>query len=181
MAGELVKWKPAGELARRKIDQALELVGKALESQAPPGKSPVIRTEPVVVVPEAHVEIVDLARVCAVHDRPYAARYQRIDGRFRLAQTFIVTDMMWQAQYSNQYDRKFARVSGRDLGDEHCPWCGAHSTFLGHPGPVYCTECTARVCYGRTVDNYFRCRASCRCEGKLEATARHEETGIVLG
>jgi hypothetical protein len=188
MANELIKWKPAEvrpiqretKPTERKIDQSLALLGSGVEILAPGGRSPVILPKPAALVVGAQVKIIDLARFCAIHDRPYAARYNEISGRYRLAQTFTVTDAIWRAQYSDQYERKFSQVSIADIGDEQCPWCGARSTFIGYPGPVHCKTCKVMICYGRTVDNYFRCRKSCGDEGKLRPQGPPTETGIVL-
>jgi hypothetical protein len=189
MANELVRWSP-GKVrpvergtrpADRKIEEALALLGSGVEILAPGGRSPVILPRPSAVVTGPQVKIVDLPRFCSVDERAYAARYHEINGRYRLAQTFTVTEAMYQAQYSDQYDRRFAEVPCNDLGDEQCPWCGARSTYLGYPGPAHCATCKASVCYGRTVDNYFRCRKSCGGEGRLRPKGPPTETGIVLG
>jgi hypothetical protein len=105
--------------------------------------------------------VVDLPRVCAVHDKPYVARYvMGTDGRFRHAQTIKVTRALWRGQYEGNENR--CRVPNADLDDECCAWCGAHG-----PGPVFCPTCNAEICYGLTAERYFRCRKSCKNEGRL--------------
>jgi hypothetical protein len=113
--------------------------------------------------------VVDLPRVCAVHDKPYVARYvMGADGRFRHAQTIKVTRALWRGQYEGNQNR--CVVHSADIDDESCAWCGAHAR-----GAVLCPECNAEVCRGRTVDNYFRCRASCQNEGMMVTGARTHE------
>src|ERR1700679_3592275 len=50
--------------------------------------------------------VVDLPRVCAVHDKPYVARYvMGADGRFRHGQTIKVTRALWRVQYEGNQNR----------------------------------------------------------------------------
>ncbi len=161
---QLVKWKPPVSEASRKVDEALARIRRCDVVQK-------------VVAPERTRagDVVDLPRICAVHDKPYVARYiAGRDGRFHHAQTFRVTQDLWEGQYQgNENVRPFP--SG-DLGDEGCPWCGAHS--MGWTGPVNCTRCGAKVCFGRTAKNYFRCRPSCNEEGYLKA-CNVRQSGVV--
>jgi hypothetical protein len=147
---ELVKWKPPVSDAGRKIDAALERLRNGVRrAEASP-----LRKE------EIAPEVVDLQRVCAVHDKPYAARYVRgRDGRYRYAQSIRVTESLYRAQYA---ESERLSVDTGFAGEETCAWCGA-SGFAA----VRCTGCGTDVCYGKTVARYFRCRRSCGHEGKL--------------
>jgi hypothetical protein len=103
--------------------------------------------------------VVDLPRVCAVHDKPYVARYvMGADGRFRHGQTIKVTRALWRGQYEGNENR--CVVDSTDIDDESCAWCGAHGR-----GGVLCPNCNAEVCRGRMADRYFRCRESCKGKG----------------
>jgi hypothetical protein len=104
-------------------------------------------------------DVVDLPRVCAVHDKPYDARYiMGADGRFRHAQTIQLTRALWRGQYEGNENR--CVVDTADIDDESCAWCGAHGR-----GGVLCPSCNAEVCRGRMAEKYFRCRASCPGKG----------------
>ncbi len=158
MSTELVKWKPAN--AGRKIDEALARIRRSeiVIRRAEPSAVSVRKAEPFGEGKPG--EVVDLPRVCAIHDKPWAARYIRgRNGHFHHAQTLRVTEALYLSQYGES-DRWEIPVS--DVGDETCPWCGA-SGF----GAVRCGGCKHDVCYGRTVSGYFRCRASCGGEGKI--------------
>jgi hypothetical protein len=115
-------------------------------------------------------ELIDLPRICTVHDRPYIARYIRNEsGRFRLAQTFRVTESICEQYAAIASDRR--TMSGKDCQEESCPWCGAHGF-----GSIYCYTCRAEVCYGRTdARRYFRCRLSCGNQCQLTASDRTME------
>jgi len=120
-------------------------------------------------------EVVDLPRICAVHDRPYAARYVAgTDGRFRHAQTIGVTEALYLGQYADGLNPTRFLNSG-DLGDETCPWCGA-SGF----GSVRCGTCNREICFGKTVGRYFRCRDSCGGQGTMVSEFRAHE-GVTPG
>jgi len=105
--------------------------------------------------------IIDLPRICAVHDKPYASRYIRCaNGRFRYAQAIRITERLCDQYEANLND---VRVMPReDCQDETCPWCGAYGF-----GSILCGWCRAEVCYGRTNGEHFRCRPSCGAESKL--------------
>jgi len=147
---ELVKWQPSE--AGRKIDAALARI----RNGAAEGRLIPSRRE------ETAPEVVDLQRVCAVHDKPYTARYVRgRDGRYRYAQSIRVTETLYRGQYA---ENEPLSVGNGFLAEECCAWCGA-SGFAA----VHCTGCEADVCYGKTVARYFRCRKSCGREGNLVA------------
>jgi hypothetical protein len=170
MSGELVKWKPPVSNDSRKVDRALAKLrqsgalqdvrradrletrrGQVLNTNAP---SP------------AKFEITDLPRICAVHDKPYAARYiAGPDGRFRYSQTFKVTEDLYLSQYADSINQ--TRMSGEDLAEESCPWCGGHGF-----GAVRCGSCGNEICYGKTTGRYFRCRDSCGGQGQMVPQSR---------
>jgi hypothetical protein len=117
-------------------------------------------------------EVIDLPRVCAVHEQPYVARYVRdANGHFRFAQTIRITELLWE-----QYEAGancLSRLPPGALHDEPCPWCGARGY-----GAILCQSCNAEVCYGRTdARKNFHCRASCGADGQL-MNARRELMGL---
>jgi hypothetical protein len=158
MSKELVKWRLPESEAGRKIDAALARY-RAGEIETRRGQSAASYAPS-----RAGGVVVDLPRICAVHDKPYAARYVTgADGRSHYSQSIQITESLWEGQYRGEQNIRFIPVE--QLGDESCPWCGAHS--VGWTGPVSCTKCGAKVCFGRTAKNYFRCRPSCNKEGSL--------------
>jgi hypothetical protein len=123
-------------------------------------------------------EVVDLLRVCAVHDRPYLARYIKgADGLYYLSQTIQIT----KRSHRDQYQRTPAGilVSSRDIvGEESCAWCRARGEEVGGSRSVLCGSCKAEICYGRTTaDGYFRCRPSCGSEGPLGQPSHRPQPG----
>ena len=164
---ELVKYRPPAITAS---GSRMDAVLARLHSGS--GKGELIPSRRV----ETRPEVVDLQRVCAVHDRPYAARYVLgRDGRYRHAQTIRVTEALFDRQYA---EGEAGRLWLDDdfLAEETCPWCGA-SGF----GAVFCRGgCEAHVCYGKTVRKYFRCRRSCGHEGRLQP-ARIPQLGMTPG
>jgi len=120
-------------------------------------------------------EIVDLPRICAVHDKPYAARYvSGADGRFHYAQTIKVTEALYLEQYADNRGQVWT-LQDRELGEEFCPWCGGHGR-----GSVCCGTCGKEICYGKSVGRYFRCRDSCGGEGTMVPQGR-THTGVKPG
>jgi hypothetical protein len=119
--------------------------------------------------------IVDLPRVCAVLDRPYAARYIMVNGIFRLQDTLEVPESVYRNLYLN--NDNVEAVPLRDLGCETCSVCGARQN-PNWCGPVKCNRCHAFTCYGRTVDDYHRCRPSCGAEGQLTRGEGKSHNGL---
>ena len=166
VANELVKWsggkilKPSPvERCRQAREAALALLGQQqVETRAGQSGNALARLVPGLPV--------DLPRMCAVHGKPYAARYIfGKDGRFRLGSMIAVSEALYMRQYAGNGNA--ATVPGVELGDETCPLCGA-SGF----GSVLCHVCKAEVCYGRTSANYFRCCPGCKGEGVMKPQAR---------
>lgn len=124
--------------------------------------APVVRALPrSVAAPPYPGLLVDLPRKCAVHGKPYAARYVRgKDGVFSLGSMIDVTGPLYVRQYAGNHNTVI--VPGSNLEDETCPLCGASGR-----GSVLCNACKSEVCYGRTAGNYFRCHPSCPGEGVL--------------
>jgi hypothetical protein len=111
-------------------------------------------------------DIIDLARICAVHDKPYAARYIADSaGRFSHSQTIRVTEALYLEQYADGGDT--LALQSDDLAEEFCPWCGGHGR-----GSIRCATCRREICFGRTTGRYFRCRASCGGQGTMVSQAR---------
>lgn len=170
MSKELVKWKPPANGAGRKVDEALARIRRSeiVIQKAEPSE---IRRAEVFGYGKPG-EVLDLPRVCALHDKPYSARYIRgRNGHFHYAQTVRVTEALYLSQYAECGNTR-QELPGDDLCDETCPWCGA-SGF----GAVRCGRCKTDICYGRTVSGYFRCRSSCGHEGKI-VRSNHRLTGL---
>ncbi len=162
MSRALVKWQggklagpsPVGD-SRDAMGEALALLGTVLAPRRISSRA------------GYDGEIADVPRICSVHKKPYAARYIRgSDGRFRHAQTIRVTEALYLGQYADNAHR--AVVTGEDIADETCPWCGA-SGF----GSVRCGECDTEVCYGRTTGRLFRC--CCGHQGSMVSSSRAHE------
>jgi hypothetical protein len=167
MSGEMVKWR-GGLPVPSPVDENRRAISEALALLKP---SPA-RSNFAEVVHAA--EVVDLPRVCAVHDRPYAARYViGQEGRYRFAQTIRVTEALFALQYADSTLR--AVLPCESLADETCPWCGA-SGFAA----VLCGRCGAEVCYGKTTGRDFRCRASCGHKSTMSSEPRTLR-GVVPG
>jgi hypothetical protein len=171
MSNELVKWR-SESLAARKIETALtRLRSGGLQQQPRPEEFEARRIErsPAYVPSRAAVEIVDLLRICAVHDKPYTARYiAGADGRFHYSQTIRVTEALYLGQYADGHNH--AGLDDCDLAEECCPWCGGHGF-----GSVLCRKCGREICYGKTTGRYFRCRESCSGHGTLVTESRRQE------
>lgn len=180
---ELVKWKPVddwkpGADTSRRIEQAMKLVrAKPAPEQrgAEPRGGGELRpiAKPSVLRTRAVEGIVDLLRFCAVHDKPWAARYAAdAAGVFRYADSIAITETLFRRQYTGS---KRVIVPSSSIGEEVCSWCGVSRNT---PGAVYCPACRSFICYGRTVMKEFRCRPSCGNAGRLQPTEVTEE-GIV--
>jgi hypothetical protein len=167
MSKALVKWRPAELQPGSKMDAALAELRRTRQverrgSPAPPALSP------------RDGDVVDLPRVCAVHDKPYAARYVAgADGQFHYAQTIKVTEALYLEQYADSLPQR--QLYGAELAEEFCPWCGGHGR-----GSVRCGSCGKEICYGKTAGRYFRCRDSCGGQGTMVAQAR-THAGITPG
>ncbi len=175
MSNELVKWS-GGKLVKspspvEKCRQARE-AALALLRPAPVLPARSRDAESAVVVSAKPGEIVDLPRVCAVHDRPYAARYIRgDDGLLRRGPMIELTETLWMRQYAgNGAQRLILSPGGIVLSDETCPWCGA-SGFSA----IRCGKCGFEICYGRTTGRFFRCRLSCGKQGAIRWDVRASE------
>ena len=161
MNDKLVKWKPSSRNAQ-KIDTALARIRGGQEIV--PARSPSGG-----LAPSRQSIVTDLPRVCAIHGKPWSARYvMGGNGRWKYAQSIAVTEFLYRSQYAGNERQT---VPGDDIGDERCAWCGAS----GH-GSVLCTGCGHEVCYGGTVWNEFRC--CCGHAGRITLENR-DHTGVV--
>ncbi len=109
----------------------------------------------------ASATVIDLPRVCAVHDQPYIARYVAQGNEpYRFAQCIRFTESLGD-QYRDS--ARNLQIYGIEFGEEGCAWCGANGF-----GAIRCSSCGAEVCYGKTTARrYFNCRASCQAHGTL--------------
>jgi hypothetical protein len=115
--------------------------------------------------------VIWLPRVCSVEGEGWVYSYiGEADGRFSPGEGIRMPKTRWQLFKRN------ALLNVVDVGDrshEECPWCGA--SCRGWAGPVLCSKCHARVCFGRTTaDDYFRCHPNCGSEGQLTRTLAKE-------
>jgi hypothetical protein len=124
-------------------------------------------------------EVVDLLRVCAVHDRPYIARYIKApDGRYHYSQTIQVTNRSHREQY--KATSTGILVASTDLvGEESCAWCRARGDEVGGSKSVLCHGCHVEICFGRTTaDGYFHCRPNCGSHGQLGRPIHRPQQGF---
>lgn len=168
MGGELVR-KGSSDHALVPVTAARKAMNDALVHLRG-GATIELRPQETRIIPPSRTagEIVDLPRVCAVHDRPYVARYIRNSGKkFELAQTFRIEE--WQCDQYVAGKHEMRGVPASDCQEESCPWCGAHGF-----GAVHCEACDGQVCHGRTnrATRYFRCRDSCGSSGTLTPDKR---------
>ena len=164
MSKELVK-HGGGQVSKADYEKSVSIIRGASRNGGP--VQPVMVPERSVLAASGPGQIVDLPRICAVHDKAYAARYVRQhDGRFRLGCMIGVTEALYLRQYAGNGNA--ASVPNDDIAEETCPMCGA----CGH-GSVLCGGCKAEVCFGRTAGRYFRCRPSCRGEGVMQRDRRN--------
>jgi hypothetical protein len=166
MAGELVKVeRNGGSLVR--VSPAREAMTNALARlRQGGGLARPDEAETRVVAPAEAGTIIDLPRICAVHDKPYASRYIRDrNGRFRYAQAIRITERLCDQYDGHLHDVRM--LPREDCQDETCPWCGAYGF-----GSILCGACNAEICYGRSNGRYFRCRPSCGDEGLMEASQK---------
>lgn len=170
MSGEIVRWKPPVSDLTRRIDAALEQRGREAIAR-PPQRA---EQDPSYIFAHQVVsadDVLDVMRICAVHDRPYASRYIRgQDYRFHYHGPIEITKSLYRLQYEDSPDRRM--LPNRDIDHEQCAYCGA--TGLG---AVLCGRCKALVCYGKAVRKIFRCRPSCGEEGPI-VLGRFDNPGI---
>lgn len=111
-----------------------------------------------------------MACACAVHDRPFAVVYERLDP----ARPYVISGIYKESE-GDVNERAPARssrskvLSARDLDTTgwRCPHCDAKGLNIA------CTACGTTVCGGRTRTPHgaapvFECRPSCGARGKLE-------------
>jgi hypothetical protein len=154
---ELTIWRKALHIERQPVK---ELVVK----QA--ARLPAVTTAKAEVISSGAGDVIDLPRICAVHDKPYAARYVRgNDGVFRHAQTIRVTETLGE-----QYTGNGIGLSSKYWQEESCPWCGAHGS-----GSIQCGRCRYEICHGKTQGKFFRCRNSCGSSGNIVSEDRTQE------
>jgi hypothetical protein len=163
MGNEIQKWTPIEnrlaelrrcQLARRQVG-ASETVEDRFQDQLAVGAS--------------RGEVIELLRVCAVHDRPYLARYiMGTDGCFHYAQSVKLSHQLYRDQCEDNPNSIEVNTS-QLTGYESCAWCRADGEQLGQKIGVRCGGCGRVVCFGRTVSagRYFYCRSSCGSEGQL--------------
>ena len=160
----LEKWHP-GKVSRdaTKIEKAIEKILSLGRLDKDIASTYLLRPW---VLGSRGYQVVDLPRVCALHDKPYVARYIADEAgiRFRHTQTIRVTQQLYESQYE---EGGVCFIPACDLGEESCAWCGGHGV-----GSVLCGKCRKEVCYGKTVERHFRCRPSCGGEGKIVTDIR---------
>jgi hypothetical protein len=116
-------------------------------------------------------EVLWLPRLCALTEEGWVQTYIS-DGRgvFKPGGSIRMPEQRWR-QF--RQSATLQAVSVGDMSQEECAWCGA--TCRGWNGPVFCTQCHALLCFGRTtITNYFYCRPSCGNEGQLQGRRRDE-------
>lgn len=173
MKGELVRYNQDQRgltkvsEARRKMDEALA----TLRGEARPVIEAARERPQQIISPRQSQKgagaVLDLPRVCAVHDRLYVSRYvQAVDGFYHYGQGIRITTKSSDQYGSDAQDP--GSLPSTDLEDETCPWCGASGL-----GAILCGVCKAEVCYGRTISQtFFHCRETCPGSGRLVSASR---------
>ena len=174
MTNEMVKWNGGSLVKLSPVEKSRQARAAALALLRPrelETRPPVVAGPPPVALAKAG-EIVDLPRICALHDRPYAARYIRdADGVFRRGPMIEVTEAIYLRQYAGSGVRRLAVPAGNiRFVEETCPWCGASGV-----GAVLCGGCRHEICYGKMAARFFRCRPSCGWHGNMIWTVRGAE------
>jgi hypothetical protein len=153
----------AGDLVRRRVPGAdlLNNNARALERARGLLRRPAL---PAAEVPALVLgEVIDVPRICAVHDKPFVARYIADGcGGFHYSQSIRLKESL-RDQYATHEEHSVV-ISSDACEEEDCAWCGAKGD-----GAVHCGRCHANICYGRTdAKDYFRCRPSCGSQGPLQ-------------
>jgi hypothetical protein len=170
MGNEIVRFDPnnrrlvPADNSRRVMNEALERLRRADGVVLPKPKTELVvqQQNPAPLLPRVNGEVIDLPRLCAVHDRYYVARYIRDSkGQITFAQTIRMVDSL-RDQYEGPRNGIKTLLTSQ-LHDEYCPWCGAHGY-----GAVKCGKCHAEVCFGRSdTKGNFRCTDRCGGHGKM--------------
>lgn len=145
--------------AGRKMDEALVKLGLADQRPRETGISGVS-------------EIVKVPHACAVFDKTYVAIYQRgANGLFRYQRSVRITATQHSAADGTHVTLQDIEIDPNGPR-ECCAWCGAppQEAYGRRLTTVKCGGCHTFVCLGKTKDNFFRCRPSCGCSGKLSNT-----------
>lgn len=170
MSSGLVKWRPGALTPGSKMDAALAELQQNRRMQPTPRRP----ATPTALGPHAG-EVRDVVRICAIHDKPWAARYVAgADGRFLYSQSIKITQALYLEQYADS-NGDVRLLHSHELAEEFCAWCGGH----GH-GSVRCGTCGQEVCHGKVVGRYFRCRDSCGGQGTMSPQAR-THAGVTPG
>jgi hypothetical protein len=115
-------------------------------------------------------QIVDVPRICAVHDKAYLASYVRgVNGLFQFSKTIKPNSLPVGAGNSGAGPEPETVKIDPDGPEEICAWCGAGPGVVSGKRyeTILCNHCEAYICTGRTKDNFFRCRKSCGASGQI--------------
>lgn len=114
--------------------------------------------------------VVDVVHLCAVHGKPYIARYARNDDTGFFS---YVTSIRPPAPNSNQLPgpsipAREIQLDRRSL-PQTCAWCGsgARRWKTSTISEIHCGRCEFWVCTGRFTDGRFRCSDRCGNSGEL--------------
>ena len=172
MGNEIQKWRgnvPATletRIAEWRKSRAIEI-----RREPPPVNDAyrISRTQPTSVEPAGRGEPTWLPRLCAVHGKGWVASYIRDSrGGLTFGEPLPMPERLWDL-HKNAATPRIVHIP--DLSREYCPWCGA--TYRHWNGPVNCSGCGAKVCFGRTTaDDYFHCY--CGAHGQLQRVNAQE-------
>jgi hypothetical protein len=174
MSKQVEKWMPGS--AARKIDEAMALLRQGVSASPLPTKTGAVnatltaRLAP--AAPSRAPEIIDVQRVCAVHDQQYFASYVRgANGLLSFTKSFRIKA---HGNGGGQTATKATRLDPSQFDpngpDEVCAWCATKARRISgrkRVSAVLCGSCDALVCLGRTEGVFFRCRDSCGGAGEL--------------
>ena len=105
---------------------------------------------------------VAMPRVCATHNRHYAAIYMALpNGRYRFKECVpVVTTGVGQGPMQSV---ELSQIEGQSLNTEKCLWCGNGAV-------ARCGQCNQFVCCGRVMGQVFKCCDACGCEAVMSGT-----------
>jgi hypothetical protein len=108
----------------------------------------------------------DLLRVCAYHNKPWAAIYtQDKYGRYQYTDSIQIRKRLYVSQYASGQAETYI-MNPYEIGEEECAWCGIYGTCPHCSSQSDPTKgCGMFFCRGRSSGKYLRCREACGLEG----------------
>lgn len=161
---ELTKPRPVSHYPSPIVTRALALVHKQVMLTPGAGQLNTNKANYPASADSQPDDVADLIRHCAVHKgQPYAMRLVKSSaGVWQCAQAIRISDSLYWEQYTDAPAVSVPSYVIRE--DERCAVCGATGRSA-----IYCPSCKRFMCWGKTVNRWFRC--ACEFEGELEQRA----------